>query len=66
MHCTADFCVRHYAGFSQIGSHMYISSLHELNLTHAQTHTHKHTHIIYSIDADFLNTFKNDAACIII
>ena len=20
MHCTADFCMRHYAGFSQIGS----------------------------------------------
>ena len=22
MHCTADFCMRHYAGFSQIRSHM--------------------------------------------
>ena len=22
MHYTADFCMRHYAGFSQIGSHM--------------------------------------------
>ena len=30
MHYTADFCMRHYAGFSQIGSHMlnaqYVSS----------------------------------------
>ena len=25
MHYTADFCMRHYAGFSQFGSHMYIS-----------------------------------------
>ena len=22
MHCAADFCMRHYAGFSQIGSHI--------------------------------------------
>ena len=22
MHYTADFCMRHYAGFSQIGSHL--------------------------------------------
>ena len=24
MHYTADFCMRHYAGFSQIGSHIVI------------------------------------------
>ena len=27
MHYTADFCTRHYAGFSQIGSHAHTQAL---------------------------------------
>ena len=26
MHCTADFCMRYYARFSQIGSHIAIAT----------------------------------------
>ena len=41
MHCTADFCMHHYAWFSQIGSHIIHAYIELYYIMHAYTEFNK-------------------------
>ena len=63
MLCTEDFTMRHYVGFSQIGSHI---SIHNINTVFYLNRTHLYTIKLSSHDEQhgvfrFSNRIKNEA-----